>query len=75
MFSVDTRWTVGATTLENHTNASVFPLLRRIYVEQLVNRGGCFTLTQIYESGDRPLYPMDPTTNERESDQQKPSKR
>lgn len=41
---------------------------RRIYVEHFnhSSRGGCFTLTEIYESGSRPLYPMDPTTNERE---------
>ncbi|CAM9326086.1 unnamed protein product [Ectocarpus sp. 12 AP-2014] len=37
----------------------------RIYVEQDTNRGGCFTLTEIWESGSRPLYPLDPTTNER----------
>lgn len=41
---------------------------RRIYVEHFnhSSRGGCFTLTEIYETGSRPLYPMDPTTNERE---------
>ncbi|CAN0385494.1 unnamed protein product, partial [Ectocarpus sp. 8 AP-2014] len=37
----------------------------RIYVEQATNRGGCFTLTEIWESGSRPLYPLEPTTNER----------
>eukprot|EP00903_Cladosiphon_okamuranus_P019297 g17738.t1 len=38
----------------------------RIYVEHVDDhRGGCFTLTDIYESGSRPLYPIDPTTNER----------
>ncbi|CAM9699219.1 unnamed protein product [Scytosiphon promiscuus] len=37
----------------------------RIYVEQADSRGGCFTLTQIWESGTRPLYPIDPSTNAR----------
>ena len=39
---------------------------RRIYIERNGTRGGCFTLTQIWESGKRPLYPIDPSTNDRE---------
>lgn len=43
------------------------PLLRRrIYVERNGTRGGCFTLTDIWETGKKPLYPVDPENNERE---------
>ncbi|CAM9140533.1 unnamed protein product [Laminaria digitata] len=38
---------------------------KRIYIERNGTRGGCFTLTQIWESGKRPLYPIDPFDNTR----------
>ena len=44
---------------------------RRIYIERNGTRGGCFTLTQIWESGKRPLYPVDPVNNSRECERRR----
>lgn len=44
-------------------------IVRRIYVERNGTRGGCVTLSDIWDAGNTvnmPLYRIEPSTNQRE---------